>query len=480
MHIFFSQPDKEQLAQHGISEATAARQLTALNKNTPTVPLAKPATIGDGIVQFSAEQIEEYSQHWQREKVRTKAVKFVPASGAASRMFKHLHDLSGANKLTEEFFINLSKLPFAKKLLDVNREAQVAYLLDQNGLNYSNLPKALIPFHTYKSETRTALEEHIAEGILYAIGEDNELHIHFTVSPEHEVLFQEKVMEVKQKYKQAEDIEIRVSYSYQKKSTDALAADGNGKPFRNNQNKLLFRPAGHGALLHNLNNIDADIIFIKNIDNVQPDHLKHYTATYKSALAGYLLFIKEMLHGYLDKTIKGLKEEERQEVVHFINKTFQWELSKKTTDEEIISLLNRPIRVCGMVKNEGEPGGGPFWVNKEGKLSLQIVEKSQVNLSDSKQAEILARSTHFNPVDVVCSTKSYSGTKYNLEDFVDEDTYFISDKYDEGNSLKAFELPGLWNGAMANWNTIFVEVPLETFSPVKTVNDLLKPQHQPL
>jgi hypothetical protein len=361
-------------------------------------------------------------------------------------------------------------------------------LIDNEGLNYGNLPKALLAFHMYDSKPRTALEEHLVEGALYAKSQDNNVKLHFTVSVEHQDAFEKKVNEILKKYTKEFKVTYLISYSNQKTSTDTIAVDLNNKPFRTNNGELLFRPGGHGALLDNLNDIDADIIFVKNIDNVVPDKLKGETITYKKALAGKLIEIREKLFEFASKIDNSmvLEDEVINEIETFYKSTFafhfpedysKWDNSQKK--DYLKSKVNRPIRVCGMVKNAGEPGGGPFLAyNPDGSVSLQVVETSQIDNSNAEQQSYLENATHFNPVDLICSTKNYKGEKFNLFNFRDPETGFISKKSSEGRELKALELPGLWNGAMSDWNTLFVEVPIITFNPVKTILDLLRKEHQ--
>ena len=362
----------------------------------------------------------------------------------------------------------------------------INFLLTEKGLNYASLPKGLLKFHRYIKYSRTAFEEHFVEAANYSKNKLNIANIHFTLSPEHIEKFEKLINEVLKKYEDTFETKFNISYSIQKPSTDTIAVDMNNEPFREKDGSLLFRPGGHGALLQNLNDLDGDIIFVKNIDNIVPDRLKEETYIYKKALAAYLHNILENTHLYLKILEKNdISEEIINEISSFASEKLNIssdKFPKLNNDEKInylFSKLNRPIRVCGMVKNQGEPGGGPFWVkNKNNELSLQIVESSQINLSEPSQKEIFSKSTHFNPVDLVCGVKDYKRQKFNLLNYTDPDTGFISTKSKDGKDLKALELPGLWNGAMANWITIFVEVPIITFNPVKTVNDLLREEHQ--
>jgi hypothetical protein len=434
-------------------------------------------------------------------------------------MFKHLFSFreeSGEEKKkplegfgekdfnsTYHFFKNLDKFAFfqdlsesmeatgksiSRAIEDRDYDLILDHLLSLPGLNYGNLPKGMIKFHQYPGFSRTALGEHLVEGANYCKDAGGVVRIHFTVSPEHMEGFKALVDEVVPYYSEKFNVTYDISFSIQKPSTDTLAVDMSNEPFREEDGSLLFRPGGHGALIENLNDIDSDIIFIKNIDNVVPDHLKEETYRYKKVLGGLLLDVIEKINEYLAELENPNINNGR---VYEIEKYCSSELSLQfpadfnnyshdDKRETLQYMLNRPVRICGMVKNEGEPGGGPFWVrNSKGEVSLQIVESSQINKDDEQQAEILAGATHFNPVDLVCSVRDYKGQKFDLRKFVDPETGFISIKSKNGKQLKAQELPGLWNGAMANWITLFVETPIITFNPVKTVNDLLRPQHQP-
>jgi len=364
----------------------------------------------------------------------------------------------------------------------------IDYLLSDKGLGYSQLPKALLKFHEYQDGSRVAIEEHIVESAHYACDGKNSARIHFTLSPEHIEKVRNKLKQVIRKYEDSFQVDFQINYSIQEKSTDTIAVDENNDPFRNPAGELLFRPGGHGALLKNLNEIDADIIFIKNIDNIVPDRLKGPTVEYKKLIGGYLLYIRGFFFEFLEKSEKDqLTEEDINLMSDFLKEKLFIRIpedfsSYLINDKKsyLTNVVNRPIRVCGMVKNEGEPGGGPFWVvNKTGTRSLQIVESSQVDHENENQRNLLHEATHFNPVDLVCCIKDYKGQPFNLENFVDPDTGFIALKSSGGKVIKAQELPGLWNGAMANWITIFADVPIITFNPVKTVNDLLRKEHQP-
>ena len=500
--------DKILLEKKGISESQIAEQLACFEKGFPFLQLDGAASIEKGILVPQGDEIDAYLQAWDAYKQGEKTiVKFVPASGAASRMFKDMFEFLGAdydvptNAFEKKFFDNVHNFAFFADLnaaceknngkgidalmAEGNYKAVVANLLESAGLNYGALPKGLLKFHSYENGVRTPLEEHLVEGALYAAGKTGQVNVHFTVSTEHRELFKQLVDEKVAEYAQKYGIEYKVSFSEQKPSTDTIAADMENKPFRDN-GKLLFRPGGHGALIENLNDLDADIVFIKNIDNVVPDRLKDETVTYKKLIAGVLVTLQKKAFEYLELLDGGkYTHEQLEEIIRFVQQNLCCRKNdiKDLEDAELViylrKKLNRPMRVCGMVKNVGEPGGGPFLAyNPDGTISLQILESSQIDMKDPEKKAMFEKGTHFNPVDLVCAVRNYKGEKFNLVDYVDKATGFISYKSKSGKELKALELPGLWNGAMSDWSTIFVEVPLGTFNPVKTVNDLLREQHQ--
>jgi hypothetical protein len=513
--IMFSQTDLAQIKKLGIEISEIENQLENFKSGFPFADIQAPATVGDGVLRLENEQLQQAVSSYDNSISDKDILKFVPASGAASRMFKHLFtfmkEYDGSEKAYEKFtsdvgfnsvhyfFKKLNNFAFyedLKKTFGDGNELEETHLkkeyvkllsnlLNKNGLDYGSLPKGLLKFHSYENGSRTPLEEHLVEGAAYAKGKGNVAKLHFTVSPEHKEKFTQKVTEVQNEYEKMFDAKFETSYSEQKKSTDTIAVDMENNPFREPDNSILFRPGGHGALLSNLNEQDADIVFVKNIDNIVPDKLKPETKLYKKALAGILLDYQTRIFKYLSR----LESEGSDELIAEISSFLENELCQKYEGfnllgkEEKLSYLkdklNRPIRVCGMVKNEGEPGGGPFWVtNSDGSLSLQIVESAQIDMDDSSKTKIMNESSHFNPVDLICGLKDYKGNKFDLMKFRDPKTGFIALKSKYGKDLKAQELPGLWNGAMANWNTVFVEVPVSTFNPVKTVNDLLREQHQ--
>ncbi|WP_025765249.1 DUF4301 family protein [Dyadobacter tibetensis] len=497
----FQENDIIQIKERGSELETVSQQIDYFVNGFPFITLSKAATIGDGLIRLTPQQIDGLIDAYDQlasDGVIT-LMKFVPASGAATRMFKALFGFLDGGKTdasVDSFFENIEKFAFYEDLktalesdgLDIATatKTQIAsYFLTDKGLGYGELPKGLLKFHNYNTRSRTPLEEHLVEGAKYANAGGN-VQIHFTVSPEHQDKFEKLVVEALPSYQTTYGVKYFVSFSEQKSATDTIAVNPDNSPFREKDGNLLFRPAGHGALLDNLAQLDADIIFIKNIDNVVPDHLKEETIRYKKALAGIVLEYQKKIWSYMDKLQNNFNEELLEELDSF----FKDELSvsapenfaSMTSEEKkayFLAKLDRPLRACGMVKNEGEPGGGPFWAkNADGSSSLQIVESAQVNVDDEEQNEIFKNATHFNPVDLVCAIKNRQGVTYELKKFRDPLTGFITAKSKNGRELKAQELPGLWNGAMADWNTIFVEVPLITFNPVKTVNDLLREQHQ--
>ena len=503
------QLDLELLKTKGISEEKLTEQLRMLKEGFPFLKLGAPATIGNGIASVSPEMEEVALRCWDEFlEAGGSVLKMVPASGAASRMFKDVFAFVNGkyNKPSSDFmktfFDHIEEFPFfpqlnflcvslfgksVNTLLEAKRYKDVAeVLIEKIGLNYGHLPKALLRFHKVPGDSRTALEEHLAEGAQYAAGKKNKkVRVHFTVSPEHLPLVEVKVEEAKGHLGHKFGVDYEVTYSIQKPSTDTVAANLDGTPYRED-GKLFFRPGGHGALIENLNDLDADVIFIKNIDNVVPDAKRDSTIRFKKILGGALVGAKQKMNEYCTRLEKGTpSRDELDEMLKFMHQVLciTNDTTDSMTDDEcaayIFSKLNRPLRVAGMVKNEGEPGGGPYLVySADGTISPQILEPSQIDINNKEAKKMLQESTHFNPVDIACSIKNYKGEKFNLLDFVDPSTGFISQKSREGVEIKALELPGLWNGAMSDWNTIFIEVPADTFNPVKTVNDLLRDSHK--
>ena len=513
-----TQQDLKQIQSKGIDLETFEEQIENFKRGFPFIDLVAPATLDDGIKIFNETEIKGLEKTYNYEAPDRSVLKFVPASGAASRMFKHLftfrEQLNGTEddrKLLEQdkgfnsvyhFFSHLPDFAFYQELSDAlqkedyNIEAELAngnyglildYLLLEKGLNYANLPKALLRFHRYENDQpRMPFEEHMVEATNYCRDNDDRAAVHFTISPEHADRFISDINLVKDKYEKLFDITYELTFSIQKSSTDTIAVDVNNKPFRDDANRFVFRPGGHGALIENLNDRQGDIIFIKNIDNVIPDRLKEVTFRYKKAIGGYLIKMQDKIFQYLELLETGKAyENELNEIEKFCIQSLSMKfpaeyltMNRSEKGEYLFNKLNRPIRVCGMVKNDGEPGGGPFWVrNSDGEVSLQIVESSQIDFNNDEQKKIFSQSTHFNPVDLVCGVRNYLNECFDLHDFIDYSTGFISVKSMFGKPLKAQELPGLWNGAMAEWITIFVEVPLITFNPVKTINDLLREEH---
>jgi len=513
----FSNNDLKQIAGRGISMKTIEQQVNDFKNGFPFARLKAAAIKENGIRTFNEKEIHELITNFDRTAKDIKLIKFVPASGAATRMFKHLFEFreqSGNKKKDEDlindkdfnsvgyFFKHLDKFAFYDDLKRIMSRAGnsvddclkkkdyhtiLDYVLTSKGLNYGNLPKGIIKFHHYGTFSRTSTGEHLVEGAHYCADRSKHVSVHLTVSPEHVSNFKDLIAYIQPYYESMFGVSYNINFSVQKPSTDTLAVDLNNEPFRDKDGSLVFRPGGHGALIENLNDLDCDLVFIKNIDNVVPDRLKAETYRYKKLIGGLLMQIQGKAFNFLrsldkkppteETIIESTRFCENQINVSFPTDFNNWEENKKV--KYLCNILNRPIRVCGMVKNEGEPGGGPFWVkNKQGEVSLQIVESSQIDLNNAEQKKIFGSSTHFNPVDLVCSLKNYKGEKFDLHHFIDHNTGFISIKSKDGKQLKALELPGLWNGAMANWITVFVEVPIITFNPVKTVNDLLREQHQ--
>lgn len=491
----FTRKDLRQIEARGASLETINQQIENFKNGFPFMNVIKAATIGDGIIKLDDEAIEKYKQVFDNQANNLDLLKFVPASGAATRMFKSLFaakDEGKFDKSVTEFLERLRGFAFYDSLIKSigteNADAQTIldYLLTPKGLDYGSLPKGLLEFHKYPNASRTPAEEHLVEGASYA-NSNKKVRLHFTVSPEHRKKFETLIENKKTEFENKFNVKYEVSFSEQKPSTDTIAVNMDNTPFRTNDGKLLFRPAGHGALLENLNDQTADVVFIKNIDNVVPDRLKETTIDYKKALAGVLLDFQKRVFDYQ----RLLESTDNVALINEISTFLANELctlpptdfEKYTHSEKVNYLknkLNRPLRVCGMVKNVGEPGGGPFWAkNQDGTTSLQVVESAQIDLTNPDQKDIFDKATHFNPVDLICSMKDYNGKKFNLLNFRDPLTGFITQKSQSGKDLKAQELPGLWNGAMSDWNTLFVEVSLITFNPVKTVNDLLRKEHQP-
>lgn len=497
-----SEKDLKQIAQKGITQEQIENQLNEFKTGFPFLKLEAAASISRGIIAPDVQARQQYEEAWKQYKAAGKrVVKFVPASGAASRMFKNMFAFVDADydvpttDFEKKYFDQIEKFAFydaldavcqknegkgIKELIAAgNYKAVAANMLKAEGLNYGQLPKGLLLFHKYPEGARTPMEEHLVEGALYAAS-NGEAHVHFTVSHEHMELFKAKVAEKADSFAKKYGIKYDITFSEQKPSTDTVAANADNTPFRNDDGSLLFRPGGHGALIENLNEIEADVIFIKNIDNVVPDRLKPETVEWKQVIAGVLVTLQKKAFEYLRILDAGASGAQLAEIAKFVSENLCTDAKNNKVDADYLrTKLNRPMRVCGVVKNVGEPGGGPFLTyNQDGTVSLQILESSQIDTNNEAYMKMFTQGTHFNPVDLVCAVKDYKGQPFNLPKFVDKTTGFISSKSKSGKELRALELPGLWNGAMSNWSTVFVEVPLGTFNPVKTVNDLLRDQHQ--
>ena len=468
------------MEEHGLTPAALETQLKNFREGFPFLPVTRAASCGDGIRVLDAAGIEQAAARYDRAKESLRVVKFVPASGAATRMFKDLFEFVREGRRTAvvgELLANRRRFAFWPELRtivgDDADELRTVENIVAEGLRYGETPKGLVSFHRYGDEVRKAVEEHLVEGAQYAAA-GGEVMIHFTVSPEHLTRFEALLAEKIPGYESRFGVKYRISFSVQDPSTDTLAVNPDCTPFRRADGRLLFRPAGHGALIGNLGKIDADIVYVKNIDNVTTDARRGDTVLYKKALAGVLLALQERIFEYL--MALEVPGAELEPIAAFIENELCVKLPKDYGTPLLRRVLNRPIRVCGMVRNEGEPGGGPFWVaGADGLETLQIAESNQIA---PEKRKLMRSATHFNPVDLVCSFRTSKGGRFDLREFVDPATGFISRKSDGGRELLAQELPGLWNGAMARWNTVFVEVPITTFSPVKVVTDLLRPEHQ--
>lgn len=510
--MMFTEADKALLQKKGILEEHVQSQVDTFKEGIPFVDIQKAAVIGDGLQKFNLAEESDLIEFFESKRKNLSLLKFVPASGAASRMFKSLFNFIDSFNSNEQSFSDYTSATNDKAMIsffekyqhfpffDIVRERiagkystedEAKYLfvkemLSEDALNYGFYPKGLLPFHKYGSHISTAFEEHLKEAALYA-ETDGKAKLHFTISPQHTTMFEREFKLASERVKSEKGIDFQVSYSFQKPATDTIAVDLNNEPFRNTDGSLLFRPGGHGALIANLNDQEADVIFVKNIDNVVPSKALYTIANSKKVLAGLLLKVQEKSFYFAEQLAnEDISSDILDEAKHFLEDKLNVRFSEQFVTSnfsiqrnELLGKLNRPIRICGMVKNEGEPGGGPFWVkDANGAISLQIIESAQIDVNNASKSKMLKNATHFNPVDIVCGVKNRNGKKYDLSEFVDNNQAFITGKTQEGRELKAMELPGLWNGAMAYWNTLFVEVPVQTFNPVKTVNDLLRPSHQ--
>ncbi len=517
--LSLSDADRAQLSGMGISEAQVQQQLQIFATASSFLTLSRSTRVDDGIRRIPPEQFPHYLQMHEKASREGRFQKFVPASGAATRMFQSLLQIYYVPQYLEcdelylrveqgvaiacdflRFLDSIRCFPFLddlelcmsrdgltlKQLMDQGRfRLLLDYFLMGRGLNYATFPKGLIKFHQYPSECRTAFEEHLVEAIHYALNRDKVCNLHFTVSPEHDPRFRSLLEELREEHASRYGVDYVVGFSHQAKSTDTIAVDMENRPFRDLQGRLHFRPGGHGALMENLNRLGGDIVYIKNIDNLVPDRLKDETALWKKILGGYLIELEQKVHDLLRRMEAGGSDDVLKEAGEFARHTllidFPDDFSGWAVEQRrgfLLRKLNRPIRVCGVVLNEGEPGGAPFWVrDRDGALSLQIVEKAQVDVSSPEQRSIWASSSHFNPVDLVCALRDFRGSPFDLARHVDHNAVFISKKSKDGKELRALELPGLWNGSMSDWTTVFIEVPRITFNPVKTVFDLLRPEH---
>jgi hypothetical protein len=512
----FTEADFEQISTNGTSLDKITQELSLFQSGISKIVLEKAATINNGVIALSEKEIKQFAEKFDLKKSKVQLEKFVPASGAASRMFQFLNTFllefkpetetinayinRSNNTSLSVFLVGMAQFPFFSTIdkylntkytdfqswgSDKKNYFFIKTLLDKDEFNFADKPKGILPFHQYSHQTLTPIEEHLKEAVYYSAS-NNVAKVHFTISKEHQNDFESIIQNSKLDIEKDSAISIQTSFSEQHKSTDTIAVDFQNKPLRDNSNRLIFRPGGHGALINNLNDIDADVVFIKNIDNVSHNNLD-LISLYKKAIAGYLLELQEKIFSSLQLLNRpDPSKESITEIQYFIENELNIVITNSFSDYKkeskikyLKTILNKPIRVCGMVKNENEPGGGPFWVReKSGNISLQIVESAQIDLQNEQQAHIFQLATHFNPVDIVCGLKNHKGKKFNLPDFIDIEGGFIVEKSKDGIQYKAYELPGLWNGAMAHWTTVFIEVPLATFNPVKTVNDLLKPNHQ--
>ncbi|MEM6263883.1 MAG: DUF4301 family protein [Bacteroidota bacterium] len=508
---FLSAQDVLQLQTHGVKLEQVKEQISHFVSGFPALKLVRPVGYGDGVIKLSEETASTYFQQFEQAAERMNICKFVPASGAASRMFRLLFTYLEANRRGEKlqqaqvdrFFANLHQFAFyaplknalAENGLDLDKLLEkedflpvLECLLGEAGLNFGQLPKALIPFHRYPDHCRTAVEEHLVEGALYGCSRGNHVHVHFTVSKHHLARIKEHVENALSDLEEKFECKFHPDFSIQLPSTDTIAVDLENKPFRDEEGRLVLRPGGHGALLENLNQVQADLIFIKNVDNVVPEHLSAPTVFWKKVIGGVLITVQKQVFEWLQR-MESWKtwptEENESQAVDFIQSSLNIALSSdyaarspKVRVDMIRDLLNRPLRVLGIIRTDEPTGGGPFWVaHPNGSQSLQIVETAQINLKDPAQKSVVSASYFANITDLVCGIRNYRGEKFDLLQYRDKEAGFIAEKSLNGRPLKALEHPGLWNGAMAYWNTILVEVPQETFNPVKSVMDLLEEGH---
>ena len=494
----FNQKDTQQIEERGATLRQVKDQIEQFKNGFPWMKIVGPATPERGIKVLDAKAVEAAVAYYKKAEIKGKS-KFVPASGAASRMFKDM--FGGLEKLEagEDLPADAPGAKLAARIKDFAfytpelfgepedskeyRQKALKALLKEPGLAYGSKPKGVLKFHRYPAEVRTAIAEHLVEAQEYMKNADGTCNLTVTISPEHKALFEEAIGSIKAEYEKRYGVKYNITFTFQDKATDTIAVDMENKPFRKADGSLLFRPAGHGALIYNLNKVQAELVSIKNIDNVAHEQLLPVTAQYKQVLMGVALELRDKVFGYLKQLDENPSVQLCNEIENFLDKELCIQLPLARNEAERVEMLraklNRPIRACGMVKNEGEPGGGPYVIaGKDGSTSLQILESVQINKADAGAMEAMSHATHFNPVDLVCCLYNYKGEHFDLLKYVDPDAGFMSSKSYEGRELKALELPGLWNGAMSDWNTLFVEVPIETFNPVKVVLDLLRPAHQ--
>jgi len=503
----FTDIDLKRISEEGLTEEDVRSQLTIFTRGVPPITLNRPCTIGDGIAAVADEEQEPLIKAHETAAAQGQMSAFVPASGAATRMFSewfHYEETTGfdESEAGEKFAEDLSRFAFYDDLKEIIAEkggnlatllqarrytTVLQYILSPEGLNYAHLPKALLKFHTYPEGSRTSLEEHLIEAARYITDSDRMCRFHITVSEEHKPAIETSLHHIRERCERDYNVRFHISLSVQQSSTNTIAVDMDNRPFRDDTGTLVFRPGGHGALLKNLNSIKNDIIFLKNIDNIAPDRLKPQCILHKKILGGYAVSLQRKIHSYLQRLSEGPVDDTLlSEILHFSKEKlftlFPPEFDNLSCEGKtpiVFDILNRPLRICGMVKNEGEPGGGPYWMKDNRTPSPQIIEQAQIDLTSEEQQQVMRSSTHFNPVDVVCAVRDFRGDIFDLEHYVNRNAYFISQKSFEGKHLKALEHPGLWNGAMAHWITVFVEVPITTFNPVKTVYDLLRKEHVP-
>ncbi len=507
----FSEADLKQIERLGLSRGDLLRQESLHRKGVEPLSLLRPCTVGDGVRRLTPEEWTDLLSEQQVAQAEGRFQKFVPASGAATRMFadwvayQKRRDSTGQTSRADDaaiddFFSSLERFAFYPELISRcveqglkleegmevgGRELILRQILDPQGLNFPALPKGMIPFHLYADHTRNAFEEHLVEAIEYCADARGDCRVHFTVAEEHFQQVKDFLEKATQRFARSQ-YRFLWDLSLQSPTTHTLAVDLYGQPVRKESGELLFRPGGHGALLKNLQECGGDLVFIKNIDNVAPDRLKGPGYRAKRLLGGLCLRLQGRLFEYLRFLEEAASEHLLEDAADFAHREFYLDLEPLERLDDfsqrrqwLVEQLHRPIRVCGVVPYNGEPGGGPFWVADAGEsLSLQIVEKSQIRGADAEQIRLFAASTHFNPVDMVCGLRDFRGDCFDLQKFVDASRWFLSKKSYRGEEIAVLERPGLWNGAMAHWLTVFVEIPQESFTPVKTLADLLRPEHQ--